>query len=96
MWKNLYSKGQLTIHRKTTKQCIEKYWGGMESWEICENDGCGKLFPTYDDMQKHMFYRCKNNEENPLLITIRMVKLIGEQRVASDYQVETCSCLKEK
>ena len=44
---------------------MAKYWEEMKAWEICENEGCGKLFPTYDDMQKHMFYHCGNTEENP-------------------------------
>ena len=44
-----------------------KYWEETKAWKICENEGCGKLLPTYDDMQKHMFYHCKNNDGDPFI-----------------------------
>ena len=37
---------------------MEKYWEEMKEWKICENEGCGMLFKTIKDMEKHMLYHC--------------------------------------
>ena len=42
-----------------------KYWEEMKEWKICENDGCGMLFETIKDMEKHMFYHCGKEGDNP-------------------------------
>ena len=57
LWGDVYSQGQLTIHRKTTKQCMWKYWEEMKEWKYAKNEGCGMLFKTIKDMGKHMLYR---------------------------------------
>ena len=61
--KRTNSKAQLTIHRKNTQTCVEEYWREMKEWKLCENEGCGMLFKTYKDVEKHMNYHCNNNEE---------------------------------
>ena len=60
-----HSKARLTIHRKNSNQCMNDYWEEMKAWKICENVGCGKLFKTYNDVEKHMKYHCGNDEPNP-------------------------------
>ena len=32
---------------------------------MCGNEGCGELFKTYKDVEKHTKYRCGNDEPNP-------------------------------
>ena len=68
----------------------------MGEWEICENEGCGKLFPTYGDMQKHMFYHCGNNDENPITDNNNDGELAEKQCMALVYQVVICLRSKGK
>ena len=47
------------------------FWGGgAKECGICENEGCAKLIPRYEDMRKHMFYHCGDNDEDHLIVTI--------------------------
>ena len=45
--RNTFSKAQLAIRRKNTPTFVEEYWKETKACEMCENEGCGKLFKTY-------------------------------------------------
>ena len=67
--KYTFSKAQLAIHRENTPTCVGEYREETKAWEMCENEGCGKLFKTHRDVEKHMAYR-RNGEGNQYINNI--------------------------
>ena len=61
--KECYSKGWLTQHRKNSDDCKNDYYAELENLKICTNLGCGRVFHTHADREKHEQYHC-GNEDN--------------------------------
>ena len=71
---------------------MQKYWGEMKALGACGNIGRVGLFKTYNDVAKHMKYRCGSEDENPYLDNGKEGELIEELDMGMVYRKWTCTC----